>query len=214
MTVDAGGRPGAGAGGDRRRTAGIAGLLVRHALALPATLAGGRLVCVDGPAGSGKTTLAEALVDSPEAEGRTVALVHMDDVYEGWGGLAGAPPRLARDLLEPLAAGRRGRYQRYDWFGERLAEWCPVGPVDLLVLEGVGSGSRLWAERTTLLVWVEAPRDLRITRGVARDGEQVLPMWHAWMRDEEAHFRSDRTRERADVLVDGSGAADPAVVFL
>ncbi|HEX6516875.1 MAG TPA: 4-amino-4-deoxy-L-arabinose transferase [Nocardioidaceae bacterium] len=195
-----------------RRAADIADLLVLHTFALPATLGAGRLVCLDGPAGSGKTTLADAVVQAVP-EGRSVCLVHMDDVYEGWEGLAGAPPRLARDLVEPLSRGEPGRYRRYDWHRGRLAEWHRVDPVDLLVLEGVGSGSAEWGGQITTLVWVEAPRDLRIARGVARDGEQVLPRWHAWMRDEEAHFARDRTRDRADVLVDGSGAEDNAVVF-
>ncbi len=46
-----------------------------------------RLVCIDGPAGSGKTTLAEAL--SEVLDGAPV--VHMDDLYEGWGQALGDP---------------------------------------------------------------------------------------------------------------------------
>jgi len=49
-------------------------------LARPATLGRGRLVCVDGPTGSGKTTLASGLQElSPGA-----AVVHSDELLEGW----------------------------------------------------------------------------------------------------------------------------------
>ncbi|MBJ7451459.1 MAG: uridine kinase, partial [Blastococcus sp.] len=44
-------------------------------------LGGTRLVCVDGPAGSGKTTFAGRLA---AALGDDAELVHMDDLYAGW----------------------------------------------------------------------------------------------------------------------------------
>jgi hypothetical protein len=69
------------------------------------------------------------------------------------------------------------------------------------VLEGCGSGARDYAAFTTLLVWVEADQEERIRRGVARDGEQVLPKWLAWMESEERHFAAHGTRDRADVRV-------------
>ena len=52
---------------------------------------------------------------------------------------------------------------------------------------------------STVLVWVEADRDERIRRGVARDGEQVLERWFAWMESEQVHFAHHETRERADL---------------
>ncbi len=174
----------------------------------PATLAESRFVCIDGPAGSGKTTLARALRRAGPASCR---VVHMDDIYEGWQGLGRVSKRVERDLVRPLAAGSTARYQRYDWHRERLAEWRTVEPVDLLVLEGVGSGSRGYADVITTLVWVEAPRDVRIARGVERDGQQVLPQWLAWMGDEAELFAHEDTRARADVLVDGTGVSSPVV---
>jgi len=60
---------------------------------------------------------------------------------------------------------------------------------------------------------VEAPRDIRVQRGVARDGEAVLPKWLAWMKSEDDLFASEQTRQRAHVVVDGTGLAELAVVF-
>jgi uridine kinase len=112
-----------------------------------------------------------------------------------------------------LREDRPGRYQRYDWHREQFAEWHTVDPVDVLILEGVGSGASAYGDNITSLVWVEAPRDLRVERGRERDGEEVLPKWLEWMDSEDAVFARERTRQRADVVVDGSGESDRAVVF-
>lgn len=196
-----------------RRVRDIAELLAWTTYGRQPTLGPCRLVCVDGPAGSGKTTLGRAIAKEAAQLG-TSRLLHMDNMYEGWDGLSAVSARVARDLVAPLAAGRAGRYHRYDWHRGEFAEWRTVEPVDVLVLEGVGSGASSYDELITTLVWVEAPEALRIERGISRDGEAVRPKWVAWMEAEELLFARERTRQRADVLVDGTGDADQAVVFV
>lgn len=173
--------------------------IVAEAATRPPTLGSGRLVCVDGPAGSGKTTLAAAVA---EALGGA-PVVHMDDLYPGWDGL-GRVGAVVLDLLRPLAEGRPGSYRRYDWHRGEYAEEHVVRTAPWLVLEGVGSGGSAWARWTTLLVWVDAPTDLRLERGMRRDGEAMRGHWVRWMADEEALFERDGTRGRADVHVDGA----------
>lgn len=197
---------------DPRRVRDVADLVVWTTSMRPPTLGTGRLLCIDGPAGSGKSTLARAVVEEASALG-SVALVHLDDLLEGWDGLAGVSTTLDRDVLTPLREGRVARYRRYDWHQERFTETREVQPVDLLVVEGVGSGAWSYASTITTLVWVEAPARLRLSRGLERDGEALLPQWRRWMAEEETVFARDRTRERADLVVDGTGEADPAVVL-
>ena len=60
-------------------------------------------------------------------------------------------------------------------------------------------------ELVVLRVWVEAPPQVRLARGLARDGEAERPHWERWMRDEAEHFARERTAERADVRLDGFG---------
>jgi uridine kinase len=159
-----------------------------------------RLVCVDGPAGSGKTTLAQAMAGALQ----DAVVVHMDDLYRGWEtDFDEVHDRVGRQLVQPLRAGRPACYQRYDWAAGRFDEWVEVAPPPVLVLEGVASGSARRDADMSQLVWIEAARDERIRRGVERDGPEVLPHWLAWMRHEEAEHARQRTRERADVLLRG-----------
>jgi cytidylate kinase len=181
------------------------GVLADRVLRAPARLGRTRLVCVDGPAGSGKTTLAGAL----QRRLRDATVVHMDDVYRGWDtDFDEVHERLRDQLVEPLGEGRTARYQRYDWETDRFADWVDVPVPDVLLLEGVASGAVSLGPVRSLLVWIEADRDERVRRGVHRDGADMLPQWLAWMRHEEAEHARQRTRARADVLLRGDGPDD------
>jgi uridine kinase len=188
----------------------LAGTVMASVLAQPPTLGRGRLVCVDGPAGAGKTTLAAALRraarDLLPATG-TVRVVHMDNLYAGWNGLYAGMASAAASVVGPLRAGIAGRYRRFDWHAMAFAEERVVEPADVLVIEGVGSAAAAYDEAITCLVWVEAPLDVRLQRGVERDGADLRDHWPAWAEQEAAMFGRERTRERADVVVDGVSAA-------
>lgn len=160
-----------------------------------------RLVCVDGPAGSGKTTLATQL-----AVRFACQVVHLDDLYQGWeAGPDGGARRLGEWVLTPLAAGRPGRYRRYDWVRGEYAEAHDVQPAPVLVVEGCGAAARQVDAWAALRVWVEADDELRLARGLERDGAEARDHWLRWMADERAHYTAERTRERADVRLDGVG---------
>jgi uridine kinase len=177
----------------------------------PPRLGATRLVCVDGPAGSGKTTFAGRLA---AACGPDSALVHLEDLYTGWT-LTGAVARLSAGVLQPLAAGRPGTFHPYDWAAgcfSPAATAVPVVPV--LVVEGCGSSPRALDLWTTLRVWVEAPAEVRLTRGLARDGAALEAEWRDWQRTEAVEFAREDTRSRADVRVDGALAGSlPADCF-
>ena len=157
-----------------------------------------RVVAVDGASGAGKTTLAFRLSIAL----RRAPVVHMDDLYPGWDGLEAGVRRLVEEVLEPLSRGEPGRYRRYDWTLEEPAE-ARVVPVTapVLVVEGVGCGAPACAPYLSLLVWVDAPADVRWTRAMSRDGDAYRPYWHRWAGQEERHFRRSGTRARADVVL-------------
>ncbi|PUA79585.1 uridine kinase family protein [Nocardioides currus] len=173
--------------------------VLEHASATAPTLGDGRLVCIDGPAGSGKTTLAEALAELTGAP-----VVHTDEMLEGWRGLPGLAASVDA-LLRPLAAGRSS-WRRWDWHASAWAERVPVAPAPLLVVEGVGAGAAAYDDLVTTLVWVEAEPEVRLDRWRRRDGEMMAAHWEQWLADEDALHARERTRERAD-LVYASGSS-------
>lgn len=168
-----------------------------------ARLGGSRLVCIEGPAGAGKTTLATAVERRAHALAVGVALVHLDDVFDGWEGLPTVGATLLRDVVRPLAARRPATYRRYDWHAGRYAGESTVVPTDLVVLEGVGAGHVGFADLVSLLVWVEAPEDLRLRRALERDGADLEPRLREWQQAEALLHTREDTRARAQVTVDG-----------
>jgi cytidylate kinase len=176
-----------------------------HALAQRPLLGGGRLVCIDGPSGSGKSTLAAAVAGLAENRGLTAHVLHADDLLQGWTGLPALGPRLRNDVVGPLASGHPARYRRYDWEAEAFAEEHVVAPMDLLVLDGCGSGHPALASRRATLVWVEADDDLRLARALARDGDAVREPLLRWWADEARLFERYGIREQADFHADATG---------
>ncbi len=159
------------------------------------------VVAVDGPSGAGKSTLAAT------AGARLAApVVHLEDIYPGWDGLGEAVSLVTGQVLEPLSRGEDAAYQRWDWVENRWAATVMFPWAPLLILEGVGSSVRPAGDFAAVRVWVEAERDVRYRRGMARDGEGYRPFWERWARQEDALFTADGTRSRADVVVDTNPA--------
>ena len=166
------------------------------------TIEGVRLIGVDGPSGAGKSTIARRV-----AEVLSSPIVEIDD-FVSWVDFAGWWPRFDAQVLTPLPAGQDARYEVRDWrndeFGDALAGWKTVAPHPFVVLEGVTCTRREIADRLAVRVWVDAPADVRLRRGIERDGESHRPLWERWMPEEAAFFDADGTRARADFVIDGT----------
>jgi uridine kinase len=174
-------------------------VLADRVLAEPPRLGGVRLVTVDGPAGSGKTTFAARLA---EALAPDVTVVHLEDLYAGWT-LTGAVARLCAGVLRPLAEGRPGAHHVYDWHAAQFAPAPVTVPVaTVLLVEGCGSSPRALDPWTSLRVWVEAPTGERLARGLARDGDHLAEHWADWQAMEAMVFEAEGTRARADLRID------------
>jgi uridine kinase len=162
-----------------------------------------RLVCVDGYSGAGKTQLAGALAAALGG----APVVHLDDIYPGWDGLAAAIPLAVAWVAEPLAAGRAARWRRHDWVADRPGEWCEVPPADIVLLEGCGAGAAPLRAFASTVIWVDAAPEVRARRLRARaDWAGYAPHLARWAAQEDALRAVDRTREHADVVVVNAGS--------
>jgi uridine kinase len=185
--------------------------IVELIAAAPARAGGTRVLAIDGPSGSGKTSLSGAI----QAALDTPTIVHLEDFYPGWDGLAEVVPRLVEWVLEPLARGEPAGYRRYDWIRDEYAEWHPVTTTPVLIVEGVGAGSRPCARYLSGLVYLDAPELVRFERAMARDGENFRPHWDRWARQERELFAANDPITRADLVLDTDpgvrGGEDPGV---
>jgi hypothetical protein len=176
-----------------------------------------RVVAVDGPSGSGKTVFAGRLAQALRDNGCAVALVHTDDLLDGWEDTVTFWPRLEEGVLKPLRAGEDGSYHAYHWGHGRFEVEAHGVPVpDVLVVEGVTAARRAMRAELARSVFVTAPADVRLARALARDGEEIREPLLAWRRREDEFFADDGTADAADLLVDGAPEVphDPVTEFV
>jgi uridine kinase len=155
-----------------------------------------RIVAVDGLGGAGKTTLAERLAGALDAP-----VVHTDD-FASWENPVDWWPALLEEVLEPLAAGRSARFTPTSWGGPPRGE-VVVDPAPFVVVEGVTASREAFRPYLAYSIWVETPRDLRLTRGLERGGADTLERWECWMAAEDAYVARERPAEHADRVVPG-----------
>ncbi|MQA80807.1 MAG: AAA family ATPase [Streptosporangiales bacterium] len=176
--------------------------LAREVLARPARLGEVRLVAVDGPTGSGKSTFARRLA---AALGDTATRLCTDDLLDGWADTVTFWPRLEEHVLSPILAGRDGAYRRYDWTAGRFTDETTLVPAGgVLLVDGVTSARRAARPLLTLAVWMDVPFEASLARAIARDGPAAAGELRAWHERERAHFAEDGTAAHADLLVDGA----------
>ena len=171
------------------------------------------LVCVDGRSGSGKTTLARRLVHRLRDGGARVRVLHLDHVYPGWDGLVAASVLLGEQLLPRLAAGRPATYPSWSWVRDSPGPDVVVDPVEVVLVEGVGSGSRASRAVADLVVWLDAPERVRHVRAMARDGEAYAPHWSRWAAQEDDYVALEDPQAGAHLVLPtaGAGAVPPTL---
>jgi uridine kinase len=170
------------------------------------------LVGIDGRGGAGKSTLARTL----ERASGEITVVEFDDFYLPLGERetrAGREiggnfdwRRLRDQVLTPLSRDEPAAYQRYDWRADELAEWHTVPVGGTVVIEGNYCTRRELFDLYDYTVWIDAPHEQRLARGLRRGGQDTEERWLTeWMPEEERYLEAEQPAERVDLVLDGSG---------
>lgn len=171
-------------------------LLRRRWLAVPPRCGQTRVLAIDGRSGTGKSSLADAVLRlAPDG----TRLVRLEDLYPGWDGLEVAQYLLADGVFAPLAAGWSAHYHRFDWDAGVFADRVEVGRPRWLIVEGVGALSVATRDCVSVGVWLSASETDRRTRALERDGDLFRPHWHRWAAQEALYLRTQRPDRAADL---------------
>lgn len=159
------------------------------------------ILAIDGPAGAGKTTLAENL-QRGLARYYPSTTIHMDDLYEGWN--HALTPPLSQKLMTITHSHKEHKsisIARYDWSSDTFGkpELIPVQP--LLILEGVGCGQRSIRSTLNALIWIDIDEEEGLQRVIQRDGTAIEEEMHKWLSAQQQHFMEEDTKNAADFIL-------------
>lgn len=149
------------------------------------------ITLIDGRSGSGKTQLAARLAAETGAR-----VIHMDDLYAGWHGLATGSRLLERAILAPLAAGGAAEWRRWDWAASAYLHPERAEAGEAIIVEGCGSLTLASRQHATHTIWLEASESVRRARALERDGDDSW--WLLWRAQEDAHIAANHPAALAD----------------
>lgn len=163
-------------------------------------------VAIDGRAGAGKTAFAKDLSKLlPD-----FIFFNGDDYFEPsndklvWGSFNDG--RFIKEVIKPLQTGNKIVYRPYDWEANP-----PISERAITIEKGLCL-ERCYSFRFELdwdlKIWIEAPRELCLKRGVAREHlpkETVIKTWsEVWQPLEDDYIEKYDPQFKADVIIDGT----------
>jgi uridine kinase len=157
-----------------------------------------KIVAVDGGGGAGKSTFADRLAAALGG----CAIVHTDD-FASWDDPLDWWPALLERVLEPLSRGEVARFVPTQWSPDVLPDPQEIAPGEFLVLEGVSASREAFRPYLTYAIWIETSAEVRLQRGLERDGAAARAQWETWMAAEDAYRQRERPDLAADLVLDG-----------
>lgn len=161
-----------------------------------------KLICIDGPAGSGKTTLAKniqkLLNDS--------YVIHMDEIYEGWQNSLNENliSNVNNWIILPMKNDDPIIYKKFDWHLNLRSESVVINKYKFIILEGVGAASLGIRDKSALNIWIEGRKEILLKRVLDRDGNQIEEEMQFWQIKEQEYFSKHDTKKHCDIWIDGN----------
>jgi uridine kinase len=156
------------------------------------------IIAIDGPAGAGKTTLAEHLTAALSLKYKCTTL-HMDDLYNGWD--TPFDHHLTNALITACRAHQKSEKFSLSFFNWSKGEYgaaTEYPPSDLLILEGVGASQAAIRPYLDASIWIDIDPALGLERVLHRDGDSISADMQKWLGKQEQHFLENDSQNVAD----------------
>jgi uridine kinase len=158
------------------------------------------IVLIDGRAGSGKSTFAESLQQQLFRDGESAPrVIHMDNIFEGWDGLALGSDYMVRFILQPLARQETASWQDWSWVKNQRSSWREFSGGTPLIVEGCGSLTERSKEHADISIWLEASEEVRRERWIQR--ERHLEKFDFWAAQELDFYAREKSQSLADLVI-------------
>ena len=158
------------------------------------------IILIDGRAGSGKSTFAEKLQQQLFRDGESAPrVIHMDNIFEGWEGLALGSDYMVRFILQPLARRETASWQDWSWVKNQRSSWREFSGGTPLIVEGCGSLTERSNELADISIWLEASEETRRERWIQR--ERHLEKFDFWAAQELDFYAREKSQALADLIV-------------
>jgi uridine kinase len=158
------------------------------------------IVLIDGKAGSGKSTFAESLQQQLFRDGESAPrVIHMDNIFEGWDGLALGSDYMVRFILKPLARRETASWQDWSWVKNQRSSWREFSGGTPLIVEGCGSLTERSKEHADISIWLEASEEVRRERWIQR--ERHLEKFDFWAAQELDFYAREKSQSLADLVI-------------
>ena len=160
------------------------------------------IILIDGRAGSGKSTFAAKLQNELFKQGESMPrVIHMDDLYEGWQGLALGAEYLQRIILNPLLTKKSSSWQEYNWELKSRDRWREFSGGTPLIVEGCGSLNQYTRTVANISVWLEVDEETRRRRWQERDGNTFDEYFDIWAAQELDFIAREKSPSLADFVL-------------
>lgn len=164
-------------------------------------------LALDGPASSGKTTLAALL-----SEVLNAPVIHMDDFFlppalrtearfEEPGGNVHYE-RFIDEVLPKLKSPEAFTYRRFDCSVMELGPYIPVAAADYRIVEGSYSHHPVFGDYADLRIYLTVSSDEQEARILLRNGPEMLKRFrNEWIPMENRYFETFEIEKHADTVL-------------
>lgn len=168
------------------------------------------IIAIDGRCSSGKTTLATYLAMAIDAQ-----VIHMDDFFlpfnmrtsqrESEIGGNIHYERFRKEVISKLCSNRPFIYQIYNCSKETYSNSNIYDPNKTIIIEGSYSSHPKFAKYYDYLIFTSISKKEQLSRIINRNGIEMLQIFKKeWIPKEEAYFKNEKIKEKADYLINNN----------